>query len=156
MSLPSPTWDLVTLNGVDLQTPAWLCLNSNVLLSAAPRSRSNSRLAGVAGEVGRRATINSRTVDLNVLVTGQVDPTGVAFPDPIEGLEANIAALQASVYDVTEADDGAVSIAVERRSGEIRAGRVQLNDFVPGNGIANCVVAIEVLILGGTLLPVGS
>ena len=93
--LPQPEWGLVTLNGVELDAPGRLTLNSWVLTDGAKRRRKNRTRPGVDGQKGSRGFKDPRDVTLEVFLDGRWDADG----DPVNTAVhlATVAAVQSHI-----------------------------------------------------------
>jgi hypothetical protein len=154
--LPAPTFDTATIAGVDCHTPAWTLTNSHLLRDPAPKERSNVKLAGVDGRLGRQSTKDQRTVGLEFYVVGDVDRLGVPHDDPLEGVEANINYLRDNMYEATEDQFGSVVCTVTAADGTVYDGPIQLDDFVSPPGIGARWVFIQATLPDGYLEAVSS
>lgn len=86
-------------NMIPLATYAWEILDLSPLWSSAKKRGSDRLVPGVAGvrSYRRRRTVTVRS--LPMIVYGDLDQNGAAYADAREGLETNIAYLEANLVE---------------------------------------------------------
>jgi len=121
----APSGEL-TINGVSMHTPAWAVVDLTVLWMGA-QVRGFDRLIPFApGVIPHRRRMTVTQHSLPMVITGAVDRLGVAWPDPWEGLEANIDYLRAFVVDPTNATDGTLPATLDMPSGASRTADIHV------------------------------
>lgn len=161
MTLKVPETCKVFLAGWALDTRATRCLNPQVLMDPAPRSRENIRLPG-RGYLPRPAIIEQRTVDLDILVDGKwtYGSGSGSYADPAAGAQSHVQFLENYIYKAAESGNLIDAEVRDTATGQDRRGKVQLNDmvFTSGTGGRLRVVTFEVLLPFGELplLPLSS
>lgn len=152
MSLPIPTWGLVTLNDIELDAPGRLTQNSYVLTYGAAKRRKNRVRPGVDGERGSKGFKTPRSVQLHVFLDGRWDANGDPSADPIEAVASHILWLRSEILDDPGDAEGAVECVVTSAvPGTTHEGPVQVDDLVHEPGIGAQVVTFDLVILRGEL-----
>lgn len=152
MSLPHPSWNLVTLNSINLDTGGRISMNSHVLTQRAPRRRKNRTRPGVGGQLGSKWFRDPRDVQLQVFLDGRWTYSGSAAADPIEAVEDHVLYLATNILDAAGDSEGAVTCTVTgRKSGRSFTGPVQVNDLVHEPGLGAQVVTFDITLLRGQL-----
>ena len=143
--LPQPEWGLVTLNGVELDAPGRLTLNSWVLTDGAKRRRKNRTRPGVDGQKGSRGFKDPRDVTLEVFLDGRWDADG----DPVN---TAVHLATAAILDDPGDAEGCVTCSVTTAvAGTTHDGPVQVDDLRADPGIGAQVVTFSLCILRGEL-----
>lgn len=155
--LPQPEWGLVTLNGVELDAPGRLTLNSWVLTDGARRRRKNRTRPGVDGQKGSRGFKDPRDVTLEVFLDGRWDADG----DPVNtavhlatvaAVQSHILFLRTAILDDPGDAEGCVTCSVTTAvAGTTHDGPVQVDDLRADPGIGAQVVTFSLCILRGEL-----
>jgi hypothetical protein len=109
------------IDGVPLSTPAWEHLNLQALLGSAAVRGENVVMPGAVGvrPVRRRPTETNYTLDLAIF--GDRNWEGVAYPDPVVGLVANLGHLRANVIDPLETVNSVRPATIHLPSGTLVA-----------------------------------
>lgn len=147
MSLPSPSFDLLTIAGVSLHKPGWQALDTYRVFDPLPKRRQNRSLPTEGRPLGRRSILEPRALDLEVWVTGTHDANDDPHDDPIEGVELNIAYLTENVLYADEDDDGCVLGEAVRATGNWQNSGVQVDDLIAAPGIGARLVTIALTIV---------
>lgn len=144
----------VTINDVELDAPGRSVTNSNVLMNAAPKRRSNRVRAGVAGRKGAPGFPDQRTVDVEILLDGRFDANGDPSDDRDDACESHFLYLRQELIESLEDDEGCVECVVSSNVADY-SGPVQIDnmEFLPFRG--DWMVFLEVTIPAGALEVVG-
>lgn len=149
-----PCSGTLTLDGVDMNTPAWCVVNIAELWVAGPITRGKNVV--VPGAIGARAyplRIDVAQVSLLMLLTGICDSTGAKYADPWRGLQANVDFLMSSVVFPPDAPTAARAGVLTLPDGSTRAAPVQVNQFKIGSSVGpvfSC--SLECTLPGGRFL----
>lgn len=133
-------------------------LNSYVLTDPAPLDFSNVMVPDKPGRFKKAPVTRSRSVDLEIKVSGWSDsavypiPTPPMISDPVAQLEANIEFLKDITIRHPKNLAGVTFIRVVRKSGNELNGYVQFDDFGAAPGRNSRLVTIRTTITSGTLL----
>lgn len=146
----------VELAGAPLNSDAWFCLNPQELLGFAPQEGDNVRLAGVDGLLPRRKFDTELSVDLQFVITGNVESDGTPYADVAAGLASNKREFAATFFRATRDANGCVVCTVTDIDGAEYVGDVQLGPPVFGEGLFECNAVMTMTIPRGELLPEGS
>lgn len=140
----------LVIGDVPMSTPAWEHLNLYVLLSGADTRGDNLIMPGAAGvrPLRKRPTQTNRTLDLAVFGDRRWD--GYLYPDPVEGLYANIEHLRQMVVDPL-ATEYSVRTATLVRPGATAVAAVQVLGFEITESVSPwCVQAsMDLTLIGG-------
>ena len=156
MSFDADTFIDVVLAGSPLNSSAWFCLNPQELLAFAPQEGDNVRLPGVDGLLPRRKFDTELSVDLQFVVTGNVESDGTPISDAAAGLASNKREFAATFFRATRDANGCVVCTVTDVDGAEYEGDVQLGPPVFGEGLFECNAVMTVTIPRGELLAAGS
>lgn len=121
----------LTVGGVSLTCPAWAVLDLWALWSQFSVRGEDRLLPGAAGVVPYKRRIEPVRFDLRFLVIGDVDEDGVPYPDPVVGLETNLATLWTSVLQPTLTGDGTRAAVLTLPSGATRTANIHVLGFEP-------------------------
>jgi hypothetical protein len=129
--------EYVEIDGVPLQTPAWLVTNLYTLWSGPATRGQDLVLPGVPGvrPYRRRATATRRTLEM--VVYGHVDWAGGAYSDLREGLQANIDHLRQATDPVVSTSAGTRTALLYMPDSSIRSANVQVEAFELGGGLGS-------------------
>ena len=142
----------VTLDGENVDTSAWQCINKQVLRASAPLEQVNVPLPGVDGLLPRKPRYTEQTVDLQFVMTGNVNAAGTPVADAAAGLAANKRAFTDRYFlPGRSSGDGTVECVVTDVDGTEYAGPVQVGPPIFSEGIFECQVVMSVTIPAGEL-----
>ncbi len=142
------TGELV-IGAVNLHCPAWCALNLIELWVPGDVRGSDRIIPGAAGVRPYRRRLTVTEFDIEMVITGFVDPAGVVNADPWVGLEENINALKALVTDSPDAD-GTWPATLTMPSTEERTADVHVLALRIGElGIGATLAALEISIPQG-------
>lgn len=125
----------LTIDGFPLRCPAWAVYDlTGLWLPAALRGR-NRIVPGAAGTIinPKRVTITRHSLVLGV--TGGYDQTGAVNPDPWVGLEENLDAIIAAVFDPPVLPDVSRTATLTKPSGTVLTAEVQCFDLQEARGV---------------------
>lgn len=105
------------IDGVPLSTPAWEHTNIGVLYSSAQVRGENRVLPGAAGRRGLPWRSDETMRTLTLAIFGNRTWDGTINADPVAGLWANVAHLQAFVFD-NPLNADSTRTAVLKRTGQ--------------------------------------
>ncbi len=87
----------LTINGVNLHTYAWCCLDLRRLTMPEDYDVKNVKIPGAHGTRPYRYWIAEATHDLQMFITGRVNSAGTPNANPFLGYQTNIAYLKANL-----------------------------------------------------------
>lgn len=122
------------INGISMHTPAW-CVTDCIELWLPNAVRGQNVI--IPGASGRRAYQMRRdesNYSLPMVITGYVDDLGDRYPDPWDGLQANIAFLYANIVDAAIAATLPATLTMPDLS--VRTANVQVRGLNLGNNPA--------------------
>lgn len=140
------------IDGVPLSTPAWEHLNIGALYSG-PNVRGENRV--LPGASGRRALpwrADETMRTLSIAIFGNRSWDGTTNADPVAGLWANVAHLQAFVFD-NPLNAGSTRTAVLKRTGfpdlvatiQVRGFEIDDEPYSP----ADVAASVDIALLSG-------
>lgn len=116
----------LTIDGLSLNGPAWDVPDLSPLWVSGAIRGDDRLIPGAAGVIAypRRRTVTE--VDLDMIITGDVDQSGDDYPDAVEGLEANLEVLRATIVEPVTTGTGTRSATLTMPSGASRTGDVHV------------------------------
>lgn len=103
---PTTVYGTLAIDETEMNCPAWDVLNVHDLWAGPPTRGEDRIVPGTSGRRSYRRRADAVTYSLEVVITGQVDPDGDPYADPVVGLLTNIDLLRSNVTDPTGVGDG--------------------------------------------------
>ena len=122
----APPSGALEINGVSMHTPAWTVIDTTVLWMGADVRGQDRILPTTPGVIPYRRRMTVTRHSLPMVIVGYVDDAGVAYPDPMEGLETNIDYLRGWIVDPTNAGDGTLPATLTMPSGAVRTADIHV------------------------------
>lgn len=147
MSYTSTSDESITIDGIPLNTPAWIVTDASDLLNGAPSRGADILIPGRRGTLARRRSMDATEVLLPVVVFGDKSPNGTPYADVRQGLLENLDALKKALRPNYGRTDGTREL-VAVIGGQTRTARVHTSvDFqltAAGPGAARGVITITI------------
>lgn len=128
MALDCDCDEYLTVNSVDLQSPAWLITDLADLERLQKRGRDRI-IPGSAGFVSNPRRLAGLTMLFPLVVVGDVDRLGNLVADVREGLRDNIDYLRANVAQVASASTTAVTATWHQAGGTTLTAQVHVESL---------------------------
>jgi len=106
MSYTSTSDESITIDGVPLNTPAWIVTDTSDLLNGAPNRGGDIIVPGKRGTVARRRNLDATEVVLPLVIFGDRATDGTPYSDVRQGLLENIDALKKALRPNYARQDG--------------------------------------------------
>ena len=137
-------WDI---DGQDMSGPAWQPLNLEQLWLPASNRVNNRVIPDVTGSEPFRPRKAERSVDIQLVIAGDVDQTGSSNSDETEGFTDNIDTITANVVDPPSAPTKTRTSTLTMPDGTTRTAEIQVVGFEYqpiGNNMARGVLTITI------------
>lgn len=122
----------LTINGVDMHTPAWNVLDCTPLWLYVETRGQNIVLPGTSGTYAYPRRVHEARHSLQMAITGFVDSSGVPNADPWAGLQENIDYLRDNVAEPPTPPTSTVSASLVMPDGSTRTADIQVVAFTIG------------------------
>ena len=141
----------MTLAGEDVDTAAWFCLNKAAMLAYASREESFDELPGSDGVFPYMEYAEQQTIDLQFVMTGNVDPDGDPYDNPAAGLATNKRLFADTYLKAARNEFGLIACGVTDVYGTALVGQVKTRRLEFSEGLFECgvVLSVNVLLLRG-------
>lgn len=146
----------LTINGVNMHTPAWCMLNLLPLWLPNRMRGTNVTIPEAAGTLPQRYRIDESSYSLAMAIGGHQDKDGGWYADPWVGLQANLEWLHVYLLD-PPLDSPTVPAELVMPDGNTMSADVQVRGILPGVNIRQQLRAtLELLVPHGRFSASGS
>jgi len=122
------------INSIPLESEAWTVMNSYTPLWTVGKFIESTveHISGQQGSVMFAPEIDGMTFDLQFVVIGECNGSGLLYSDPWEGLESNIDFLRTAFLDPIPSNNGLQPATLVMPSGAEREANVLVRPPQPG------------------------